>query len=90
MIAGGRPTFKERSCLEEFVFRGSWHRWMILDVLLDKGLSLSYPVEEAAIHQYAGLVYAIEHQHSLVQPAEGFCDLLNGFPRTPMAPCQAL
>jgi general secretion pathway protein A len=50
---------------------------MILGVLLDKVLSLAYPVEEAAIHQYAGLIFAIQHQHSSVQPTDGFCDLLD-------------
>lgn len=74
------PVFSLPICLEEFVFLGSWRRRMILGVLLDKVLSLAYPVEEAAIHQYAGLIFAIQHQHSSVQPTDGFCDLRNGFP----------
>src|SRR6266446_1745560 len=74
------PVFSSPICLEEFVFLGSWRRRMILDVLLDKVLSLAYPVEEAAIHQYAGLIFATQHQHSSVQPTDGFGDLRNGFP----------
>jgi hypothetical protein len=53
---------------------------MILGVLLDKVFSLSYPVIEAAIYQYVGLLFAFQHQHSSVQHTDGFCDLVHGFP----------
>jgi hypothetical protein len=53
---------------------------MVLGILRDQVLSISHPVVEAAIHKYAGLIFSVKHQHSSMQNADGFSDLVHGFP----------
>ena len=53
---------------------------MVLGILLDQVLSILYPVVEAAIHLYMGLILTVKHEYPSMQNTDGFSDLGQGHP----------